>query len=41
MTETGKRAQGATISELGIKNATVHWNLSPDELAKIAIKKGN
>ena len=40
MTETGKRAQGATISELGIKNATVHWNLSPDELAKIAIEKG-
>ena len=40
MTETGKRAQGATISELGIKNATVHWNLSPEELAKIAIEKG-
>ena len=40
MTETGKRANNATISDLGIKNATTHWNLSPEELANIyAIKK--
>ena len=39
MTETGKRAQDASISDLGIKNATVHWNLSPNELANIAIEK--
>lgn len=40
MTETGKRANNATISDLGIKNATAYWNLSPEELAKIAIEKG-
>ena len=40
MTETGKRAQDATISDLGIKNATAHWNLSPEELTKIAVEKG-
>ena len=40
MTETGKRANNATISDLGIRNATVHWNLSPEELAKISIEKG-
>ena len=40
MTETGKRANNATISDLGIKNATAHWNLSPEELASIAIEKG-
>lgn len=40
MTETGKRAPYATISDLGITNATAHWNLSPEELTKIAIEKG-
>ena len=40
MTETGKRAQNATISDLGIKDATVHWNLSPEELTEIAVEKG-
>ena len=40
MTETGKRAKNATISDLGIKNAIVHWNLDPDKLAEIAIKNG-
>jgi phosphoenolpyruvate carboxykinase (ATP) len=40
MTETGKRANNATISDLGIKNATAHWNLSPEELARISVKKG-
>ena len=39
MTETGKRANNATISDLGIKNATAHWNLKPDELANISIEK--
>ena len=40
MTETGKRANNATISDLGIKNATAHWNLPPEELATISIEKG-
>ena len=40
MTETGRRAKNATITEIGIQNATAHWNLSPNELAKIAIDKG-
>ena len=40
MTETGKRAKNATISDLGIKDGTAHWNLSPEELSKIAVKKG-
>jgi len=40
MTETGKRANNATISDLGIKNATALWNLSPEELASISIEKG-
>ena len=40
MTETGKRANNATITDLGIKNATAHWNLSPENLAKIAVEKG-
>ena len=40
MTETGKRAKNATISDLGIKNAVAHWNLSPEKLAEIAIEKG-
>ena len=40
MTETGKRANNTTISDLGINNATAHWNLSPKELAKISIEKG-
>ena len=39
MTETGKRATNATISDLGIKNATAHWNLTPEELASISIEK--
>jgi len=40
MTETGKRANNASITDLGIKNATVHWNLSPDLLANISVDKG-
>ncbi len=40
MTETGKRATNATISDLGIKNSTAHWNLSPKKLAEISLKNG-
>ena len=40
MAETGKRANNATISDLGIKNSTAHWNLSSKELASIAVKNG-
>ncbi len=40
MTETGKRATNATISDLGIKNAITHWNLSPERLSEIAVEKG-
>ena len=40
MTETGKRATNATISDLGIKNSRVHWNLSPKELSEISLKNG-
>ena len=40
MTETGKRAENATISDLGIKEGIAHWNLSPEELTKISVEKG-
>ena len=40
MTETGKRAKNATITDLGIKNANAFWNLSSEELSKIAVEKG-
>ena len=40
MAETGKRANNATISDLGIKNSTAHWNLSSKELGSIAVKNG-
>ena len=40
MTETGKRAKNATISDLGIKSADAHWNLSSDKLAEISVSKG-
>jgi phosphoenolpyruvate carboxykinase (ATP) len=40
MTETGKRGNNAPISELGIKDAIVYWNLSPEKLANISIEKG-
>ena len=40
MTETGKRANNASITDLGIKNSTAHWNLSPENLTKIAVEKG-
>ena len=40
MTETGKRAKNATISDLGINNSTAYWNLEPERLAEISIEKG-
>ncbi|MGK7392770.1 MAG: phosphoenolpyruvate carboxykinase (ATP) [Candidatus Cyclobacteriaceae bacterium M2_1C_046] len=40
MTEKGLKAEDASLEKLGIKNATVHWNLSPEKLADIAVAKG-
>ena len=40
MQELGVKADNASVEDLGIKNATVHWNLSPETLADIAIEKG-
>ena len=37
MKETGHKATNASIEIYGIKNATVHWNLSPKELSQISI----
>lgn len=40
MTEKGLKAENASLEKLGIKDATVHWNLSPEDLAAIAVEKG-
>ncbi|MCT4664345.1 MAG: phosphoenolpyruvate carboxykinase (ATP) [Flavobacteriales bacterium] len=40
MTETGKRSSKFQISELGIKDATVYWNLDPKELTARTVEKG-
>ena len=40
MAETGQRAKNATITEIGIHNSTVYWNLSSKELSDISLKKG-
>ncbi len=40
MINKGKRGNDASIENLGIKNATVNWNLSSEELSKIAVDKG-
>lgn len=40
MADNGLRAPEATVESLGIKGATAHWNLSPEELAEIAVKNG-
>ena len=40
MQENGLKPAHASLEELGIKNAIVHWNLPPDKLADIAINKG-
>ena len=39
MADFGKKASGASVDYLGIKNADIYWNLSPEELSKIAIEK--
>lgn len=36
----GIKAPGATVEDLGIKNSTVHWNLSSEESASISVAKG-
>ncbi len=40
MPETQTPTQAAAMAALGIKKAKAYWNLSPDELADISIKKG-
>lgn len=40
MTEKGLKAEKSSLENLGLTNATVHWNLSPEELADIALNKG-
>lgn len=39
MADNGLRAPGASVEELGIKDATAHWNLSSEELSKISVEK--
>ena len=39
MSETVKRAQEKLISDLGIRNAKIHWNLTPEELQEHALEK--
>ena len=40
MTQNGKKNPSATLEDLGIKNATVNWNISPTDLAKKSIELG-
>ena len=40
MADNGLRAPGASVEELGIKDASAHWNLSSEELSKISVDKG-
>ncbi len=40
MQELGLKSENASVEQLGIKNATAHWNLDPKELEEIAIEKG-
>ena len=37
MTETGFRADGATVASLGLNPSKAHWNLSPEKLTKISV----
>ena len=39
MADFGKKASGASVDYLGINNADIFWNLSPEELSKIAVEK--
>ena len=38
MIEKGKKGKDSTVSDLGIKNAIAHWNLSPKDLSEIVSK---
>ena len=38
--EIDNRSKDTEISKLGINNASIHWNLSPNKLSNIAIEKG-
>ena len=40
MINKGNSGNNASIENLGIKNATVYWNLSSEELSKISVEKG-
>jgi len=40
MQESGVKPANASVKDLGIQNGKAHWNLSPAELAKIAVELG-
>jgi phosphoenolpyruvate carboxykinase (ATP) len=40
MQDFGLNPSGASLNELGIRGAKAYWNLPADELAKIAVEKG-
>ncbi len=40
MLELGMKSGNATVMDLGISDGIAHWNLSPEELTSIALKKG-
>ena len=40
MTQNGKKNPNSSLEDLGIKNATVNWNISSDDLAKKSIELG-
>src|SRR5687767_9382362 len=40
MQELGLKPANASVKDLGIEDGKAHWNLSPDVLEEIAIKKG-
>lgn len=40
MISKGKKGTDSSIENLGIKNATVNWNLSSEELIEISVNKG-
>lgn len=40
MEETGIKPQNTSVSELGIINGKVHWNLSPEQLVAITVQSG-
>lgn len=40
MINKGKKGTESSIENLGIKNATVYWNLSSEELSNLSVEKG-